>query len=77
MRSYGPARVTTVSVIVMPSCETCGAYVTSTWARVFGDNSGVVHACKRCSTHTMVAEGAGADPEYESEYTPDYAVEGR
>lgn len=32
----------------MPQCEGCDSYVTPTFARVAGDNSGTVHECINC-----------------------------
>ena len=34
-----------------PRCVTCGHQVTRQFARVFGDNRDVVHACPECSTY--------------------------
>ncbi|ELZ14338.1 hypothetical protein C479_00480 [Halovivax asiaticus JCM 14624] len=34
-----------------PNCVTCGNRVTRQFARVFGDNRDVVHACPECSTY--------------------------
>lgn len=34
-----------------PRCVTCGNHVTRQFARVFGDNGDVVHACPECSTY--------------------------
>ena len=34
-----------------PSCVNCGNQVTRQFARVFGDNRDVVHACPECSTY--------------------------
>ena len=48
----GGARVT---------CENCGHSVSKHYARVFGDNDGVVHNCLHCQTHRDVAKGGGAD----------------
>lgn len=44
----------------MPECE-CGAFVTSEWARVMGDNNGKVHACIQCSKNTVGAEAGGIE----------------
>ena len=35
----------------MPRCVSCGSRVTRQFARVFGDNGDVVHACPECSTY--------------------------
>jgi len=32
----------------MPQCEGCGAFVSSDFARVMGDNDGNVHGCLEC-----------------------------
>ncbi|MCU4742747.1 hypothetical protein OB955_15985 [Halobacteria archaeon AArc-m2/3/4] len=34
-----------------PQCVNCGNQVTRQFARVFGDNRDVVHACPDCSTY--------------------------
>lgn len=34
-----------------PRCVTCDNQVTRQFARVFGDNRDVVHACPECSTY--------------------------
>ncbi|MCU4924919.1 hypothetical protein OB905_02825 [Halobacteria archaeon AArc-dxtr1] len=34
-----------------PRCITCDNQVTKQFARVFGDNRNVVHACPECSTY--------------------------
>lgn len=34
-----------------PRCISCGTQVTRQFARVFGDNRDVVHACPDCSTY--------------------------
>ena len=34
-----------------PRCVSCGNQVTRQFARVFGDNRDVVHACPECSTY--------------------------
>lgn len=44
----------------MPKCEGCGRQVTEQFARVFGDNDGIVHACSKCEKHTNLFSGAGA-----------------
>ncbi|WP_435195452.1 DUF7563 family protein [Natronomonas sp. EA1] len=33
----------------MASCIRCNSYVSSGFARVFGDNDGVVHECPSCA----------------------------
>lgn len=44
------------------SCQNCGAYVTRTFARVFGDNRDVVHACVECSTMRALRDGSAVEP---------------
>ena len=34
-----------------PRCRSCNTQVTRQFARVFGDNRDVVHACPECSTY--------------------------
>ena len=34
-----------------PRCVNCGTQVTRQFARVFGDNRDVVHACPECATY--------------------------
>lgn len=43
-------------------CENCGEYVTKQFARVFGDESGTVHACMNCSTGRQLRNGEGGKP---------------
>jgi hypothetical protein len=59
----------------MSECRNCGAHVSENFARVYGDNSGRVHACIACvpkahlkyaasgrerpHTHEAVADGGG------------------
>jgi len=40
-------------------CQNCGSYVTSAFARVFGDNQDHVHACLECSTMRALRTGSG------------------
>jgi len=45
-------------------CRNCGSHVTKRFARVFGDNSDIPHACPECSTNVDLereASNAGAD----------------
>jgi RNase P subunit RPR2 len=42
-------------------CRNCGAYVTSTFARVFGDNHDIVYACLECSTMRALRDGSGVE----------------
>ena len=48
----------------MPSaeCRGCGARVSKTYARVFGDQDDIFHSCSECSTQEAVASSAGASP---------------
>jgi ribosomal protein S27AE len=43
------------------SCLNCGAYVTPTFARVFGDNHDDVYACLECSTMRALRSGSGVE----------------
>ncbi|WP_263020306.1 DUF7563 family protein [Natronobiforma cellulositropha] len=43
--------MTTSRQTTSPRCVTCGNQVTRQFARVFGDNRDVVHACPDCSTY--------------------------
>jgi DNA-directed RNA polymerase subunit RPC12/RpoP len=45
------APMTTSRQTAAPKCITCGNQVTRQFARVFGDNRDVVHACPDCSTY--------------------------
>lgn len=49
----------------MPHCQNCDAYVTAAYARVFGDNTNEVHACRNCATAQEMYNdaGAGYDPD--------------
>lgn len=47
-------------VIRLPTCQNCGEFVTSRFARVFGDNSGEVFGCFGCTSYETLAAGAGA-----------------
>jgi DNA-directed RNA polymerase subunit RPC12/RpoP len=40
-------------------CRNCGSYVTSAFARVFGDNDNQVYACLECSTMRALRTGSG------------------
>lgn len=47
-----------------PQCQNCGTQVTRQFARVFGDNADVVHACPDCETYREMknaADSGGAD----------------
>lgn len=39
-------------------CLNCGSYVSSRFARVFGDNEDEVYSCIECSTLRDLQEGA-------------------
>lgn len=41
-------------------CRECGAHVSDSFARVFGDNDDVVHGCPNCETYAAVFDGAAA-----------------
>jgi len=41
----------------MPACNDCGAFVTSRFARVFGDNEDNVYGCRTCLPVTALVEG--------------------
>ncbi|MFC4248249.1 hypothetical protein ACFOZ7_15145 [Natribaculum luteum] len=43
--------MTSRSQTTAPRCVNCGHQVTRQFARVFGDNRDVVHACPECSTY--------------------------
>lgn len=38
-------------------CQNCGAFVTTQFARVFGDNEDKVHGCFDCMSATRVKNG--------------------
>jgi hypothetical protein len=40
-------------------CRSCGSYVTSAFARVFGNNKDQVYACLECSTMRALRTGSG------------------
>ncbi len=42
----------------MPECNHCGAHVSERFARVFGDERGIIHACPSCSANAGIAEVA-------------------
>lgn len=42
------------------ACQSCESPVTEQFARVFGDQDNVVHACIACSTGRDLYHGAGA-----------------
>lgn len=39
-------------------CQNCGTRVTLQFARVFGDNDDIVHACTNCSTYREMHRNA-------------------
>lgn len=41
-------------------CRGCGAHVSDSFARVFGDNTDIVHSCLACETYAAVFNGAAA-----------------
>lgn len=43
----------------MPNCDNCGAFVTPSFVRVFGDNAGDLPGCPECSTVNRLTD-AGA-----------------
>lgn len=34
----------------MPKCNSCGSFISDNYARVFGDNDGIVTDCRHCPT---------------------------
>ena len=42
----------------MPHCKHCDAHVSERFVRVFGDETGRVHACPACSANAGIAEVA-------------------
>lgn len=40
-------------------CRNCGTYVSSQFAKVFGDNEDEIHRCIECSTLRDLQQGAG------------------
>ncbi|WP_049942179.1 DUF7563 family protein [Haloterrigena turkmenica] len=54
----------TATATSAPRCQNCGTQVTPQFARVFGDNADVVHACPSCSIlRTMDREASNAGGE--------------
>lgn len=49
-----------------PRCRNCGAQRTKQFARVFGDNDDVIHACPDCETYRAM-KNAGNPEERESQ----------
>ena len=48
------------------ACTRCGAFVTSAFARVFGDNDDRVHGCPECLQSRDLEDGGSARPERRS-----------
>ncbi|WP_435366042.1 DUF7563 family protein [Haloarchaeobius sp. DYHT-AS-18] len=44
----------------MPECNGCGGFVTSRFARVFGDNGNDIYGCRSCLPLTALVEGAAS-----------------
>jgi len=42
-------------------CRNCGTYVSSRFARVFGDNDDQVYRCIECSTLRALQQGAATE----------------
>ncbi|NHN43164.1 hypothetical protein G9C85_16215 [Halorubellus sp. JP-L1] len=42
------------------ACANCGRHVSSSYVRVFGDNSGTLHRCSTCATVSDVMDGRGS-----------------
>ena len=40
-------------------CRNCGTYVSSQFAKVFGDNEDEIHRCIECTTLRDLQQGAG------------------
>ncbi len=47
--------------LVDTKCRNCGAYVSSRFTRVFGDNDGKIHACLECSTSRDLRKGVATE----------------
>ncbi|WP_337653296.1 DUF7563 family protein [Halomontanus rarus] len=52
------------------TCRNCGTQVTRQFARVFGDNGDVVHACPDCTTYREM-KFAGYVPDHRNEESDD------
>ena len=44
----------------MPVCNDCGAFVTSRFARVLGDNEDDIYGCHNCLSVTALVDGRAA-----------------
>ncbi|MGQ3723568.1 DUF7563 family protein [Natrialba aegyptia] len=42
-------------------CQNCGAHHTEQYARVFGNNDGVLYNCSECRDVTAMFRGAGVE----------------
>ena len=40
----------------------CGAHVSATFARVYADDDGEIHACHECAHQGAIMHGAATDP---------------
>ena len=57
-----PAWTPQTADVSMRRCQNCDRQVTRQFARVFGDNRDVVHACPECATlRVMDREASNAD----------------
>ena len=50
-------------VLIMAECRGCGSYVSTEFARVFGDNEDEVFGCPQCVPFSALMEGGGAAPD--------------
>lgn len=50
-----------VTYATQRTCMNCGAFVTPSFARVFGDNDDRVVGCPECMSFKQIATGAAAD----------------
>ena len=46
-----------------PECQHCGAHVSERYARVYGDEDGVVHRCLHCESPQFLMAGSSAGRE--------------
>jgi RNase P subunit RPR2 len=44
----------------LPRCHNCDSFVTPAFARVFGDNDGVVFGCPECTAFRVLVAGRSA-----------------